>query len=37
MKVIYRNTKHLREGLVTIFLDNKKIRNAIEDMYQKAI
>ena len=36
IKAIYKNTKYLREGAVTIFIDNKKIINAIEDRYQKA-
>ena len=37
IKAIYRNTKHLQEGLIIVFADNMKIKRAIEDGFQKAI
>ena len=35
MKAIYINTKYLREETVTIFTDNKKMKQIIEDGFQK--
>ena len=35
VKTIHINTKHMREGLVIIFIDNLKVKCAIEDRYSK--
>ena len=37
VKTIYINTNYMREGSVTIFTDNLKVKYTIEDGYYKAI